>query len=83
MAARTDSLLNEAVAKMATSFSEQLSQAHRDLFVDKRDAASPQLAYKFTFAFLTGLAVDRILPDTVPAEIMLASLKVVGDRMTP
>ena len=64
---------------MAQAFSDRLTATSAELMPDE-DSVSAQLSYKFTFAVMTGLSVDRIIPDAVPAENILNILKVIAQE---
>jgi AcrR family transcriptional regulator len=76
VAARTRPTLHAATLRVAKEFSRTVREIHRDLFVSTdEDAPERQLNTKIVFAFLTGLAVDRIIPDEVEASALVEVFK--------
>ncbi len=82
VASRTDPGLNAATSRLAEKFSISI-RAVRDDIIPREQRVTPdgEVGQKFIFAVLTGLAMDRILPEEIPAETILSALKVVSQTM--
>ncbi len=81
VAARTDDELRDTIARVGHEFSDRARALNAELFPGVGDTEMGRLTLKFTFALLQGLAVDRIIPDDTPVEVMLAVLKGLGDAL--
>ncbi len=76
VAARTQPTLYAVTLRVAKGFSRAVREIHRELFaLPADDAPERQLDAKIVFAFLTGLAVDRIIPDEVEASALVEVFK--------
>jgi AcrR family transcriptional regulator len=81
VAARTDDELRDTIARVGHQFSARARALNAELFPGVGDTQMGRLMLKFTFAMLQGLAVDRIIPDDTPIEVMLDVLKRLGNAL--
>jgi AcrR family transcriptional regulator len=82
VASRTDPKLHAVTSDIGERFSASIQAANEEIFPSsERTAPFDEMAQKFAFAMLTGMAVDRIIPDELPAEAMLNVLKLISRTM--
>lgn len=82
IAARTDPELASAVVEMDRRFFEECRDVYAELFpaAEGRDRGLDEMALNFTFAFMDGLAYQRLVPrtDVPPAGDYLEILKAIA-----
>ena len=78
VAARTDSDLRDTTARVGRSFSGRARDLNAELFPGLGDTQAGGLLLKITFALMNGMAVDRIIPDETPVEVILDFIKMLG-----
>ena len=81
VAARTDSALNQIMSEKAEAYKKTIVQKRHERFGDESRNIPVNLALRFLFFYMGGMATEYITDDSVPIETMISMFETIDSKM--